>query len=81
MSNLWISDFPRDWSRAVRPGHSAGRPVINNHTKYFHLNHYLKNILRVRGAGDHPQQGPRQVRGLLVSRDPDVRTADWNVRF
>ena len=24
MLNWWISDFPRDWSLAVRPGHSAG---------------------------------------------------------
>ena len=71
------------FSKRLEPGCKTwtfcGTP--GNHSKYFQLNYYLKNIFRVRGAGDHPQQGPRQVRGLLVSRDPDVRTADWNVSF
>ena len=62
------------FSKRLEPGCKTwtfcGTP--GNHTEYFQLNHYLKNIFRVRGAGDHPQQGPRQVRGLLVSRDPDV---------
>ena len=34
---------------------------------------------RIRSTRNHPKQGPRQVRRLLVSRRPHVRTSDRNV--